>query len=151
MSPSVFSHLSNTISLTLGQLTLISAHLTLRPHWFNREWTKVPIKRRCHNISTNHNLSHGWTPLLTYYYAYCASFVCLILDATSSGCNFEAVPRNGLIVDFYEAGMRNEEKKINAWAMNCIYTEDMDNKNRYLNIQSTWYSYCHIFARFPCG
>lgn len=74
----------------------------------------MPIKRRRHNISTNHNLSHGWTPLLTYYYAYCASFVCLILDATSSGCNFEAVPRNGLIVDFYEAGMRNEEKKINA-------------------------------------
>lgn len=32
--------------------------------------------------------------------------------------------------------------------MNCIYTEDMDNKNRNLNIQNRYIYFC-VFAPFP--
>lgn len=44
------------------------------------------------------------------------------------GAISETFCKTGSIVDINEAGMWNENKNIKAWAMNCICTEDVDNK-----------------------
>lgn len=109
----------------------------LHPYWSERKWIKVPIKGETpwhqHRPQTEPGLG-STAPMLSHL----LRFPCVF----DTGCYERSV-------NFYEAGMRSLREKKNAWIVTVQRT--VDSQNRYLNIQSTWYIYCCVFAPFPCG